>query len=661
MDSALEQQDGEDREPAGLTHTAVRSDATAAPQRRRKTRASSVATARRAVLTQPSARSSRPAPRRRRMTAAVAAAPDDAVAVDEPPLAMTFTDPALLRPLTPHSAEATALCVHVFLDAVQQHPATGAQGAESSVAAAPSSVSLVSFLRDVVEQLGAACVVLDDTDDDDDDDARGSCWFTSPSVPPHSRRGRRGGAATAQPPTHLVASEHAVLTPDLLYYKALGIPIVTPQWLYDAVALGAFPCVVPEVHAHPTYGDGRGKEEGRDGDDSGVSCVTAGPQPQPRLESLLGAEDGEDGDIGYGAVPHVAHPSASPTQTSPRVVAPPPPPVPARAATLRRLHKEVAEAYVPAGQLARRPFFRPLFADRMFYLHVPPIDLATAHAAKPTWRCASRTGCGTYLGDVTAALAQVAALVRVLGGTVTRNLESTYLDVVLDLTGFYDKLAETEGERPSHEPDLSTASMLRALRESLSCAYHDALQRVSQLPGGHAGGATGGSVTPSEAGTAAELAVPIVGIPWLVHSVLAREWTATTPFLLPNHVLAAQVAAAHGGGPPCMSAPAPLPTRDAPRPGDASQGAVWSALMAAAAAPHRKRVRGPSAAMKAPGLQPSTQDAAAMLLDQAPLRAPTAAPTDADDALVRTRICYSEEEEEEDEYDDDEVEALLMR
>ncbi|TPP40776.1 hypothetical protein CGC21_8870 [Leishmania donovani] len=474
---------------------------------------------------------------------------------------------------------AAGLCVLVFLDGL----------ADVDAAAA----TLSSFLRDVVEQLGATCVK----------------------------------------PTHLVVSPHAVLTPDILFCKALGIPIVTPQWLYDAVALGAFPAVLPHVHAHPVYGD-------RQVADAAVAVaapVTAAGVH--RREELLGAEE-DDGDAVESKAVWAG--SKAGTRCPPRCRG---------SSTLRQLRKEVAEEYVPAGEQAMRPFYVPIFQDRMFYLHVPPADLANANAAggdagpRRSSR-ASRDGrSGNYLGDATAALAQVKELLRVLGGTVTRNVESTYLDLVIDLTGFYDNMVElglTAREQQSQQ-------RARALRESLSCAFQEALQRVSLQPVPMDAGAA--STAPAVSPTAP----PVVGIAWLIHSILTRQWTATGPFALTGHPLTVQIATVHpraqvdgtvaasatvpyepatgsvavaapvaedalvaAGASAAMDAlyahtPSAPPSHE--EAAESLSSSVWSAVVAAAAAPHLKQARGPKAALKHASHQLGTQDIAAVLSD----------------------------------------------
>ncbi|KAG5477564.1 hypothetical protein CUR178_05269 [Leishmania enriettii] len=116
----------------------------------------------------------------------------------EPPFSIAFTDIALLRPLASYGEEMSAtvatLRVHVFL------------GGDAAAA------SLSFFLRNVVEQLGAACVVLGS-----DDSGEYPCWFGR-----HKRV--REGWRTAHKPTDLVVSPRASLTPDISFCKALRRP-----------------------------------------------------------------------------------------------------------------------------------------------------------------------------------------------------------------------------------------------------------------------------------------------------------------------------------------------------------------------------------------------------------------------------------------------------
>ncbi|KPI90039.1 hypothetical protein ABL78_0899 [Leptomonas seymouri] len=420
----------------------------------------------------------------------------------EPPLSVTFSDVSRLQRLS--DSDAAEVCVCFSLDEGEER--------EDEIAGSMLAVSAAqfAFLSDVVEQLGATTV--------GDDDQR---WF---------RRSANGGALHVHPrkATHLVVSPDAALTPKILYFKALGIPIVTPQWVYDAIAIGGFPAVVPRLHAHPIFGDLESVVKTRNeksvheavrrefiaadllGDEDGTA-VRERPAQSPFLTKSGNAFDA--GAVGP-PVPTMSSSTASPGGLS---------------STLRRLHKEVADEYVPAGEQAKRPYYRPIFQDCMFYLYVPPIDLVSASApVKHTLQ--KERGNSSYLGDVAAALEQATQLIRVLGGTVTRNIASTFLDAVVDLTGFYKSTVEAGQQQ----------QQCRALRESLSCAYHDALQRLSQIPAAYADAL---ECKPKEAA----LAPPIVGISWLLYSVLQRQRADVQPFVLSAHPLSAQLAALHEG------------------------------------------------------------------------------------------------------------------
>ncbi|KPA79646.1 hypothetical protein ABB37_05436 [Leptomonas pyrrhocoris] len=426
----------------------------------------------------------------------------------EPPLSMAFSDAVLLQRLS--DSDAADVCVRFFIDADDDDDDNGTFEPPLSAAAAE-----FALLRDVVEQLGATTV--GDSD---------SLWFGGSARPHH---GSHGGAwnGPRRKATHLVVGPHTALTPDILYFKALGIPIVTPQWVYDAVAIGAFPVVVPRLHAHPFFGDlvtavharsAKAADEtaelqlvvGADllGDDDGITVRRLSKQ-SPRSTTS---------DAAFCAAAAVESSSVvSPASLS---------------STLRQLHKEVADEYVPAGELAKRPYYRPIFQDRMFYLYVPPIDLASFAAAPPAQRRQQRRGAScSYLGDVTAALEQATQLIRLLGGTVTRNIASTFLDVVIDLTGFYESTVEAGRQQQKQLQH-------RTLRESLTCAYHDALQRLSEMPAADADTVMCATKTITDA-------PPIVGISWLLYSILQRELTDAAPFVLPSHPLSAQLAAVH--------------------------------------------------------------------------------------------------------------------
>ncbi|AIN99028.1 hypothetical protein LPMP_251650 [Leishmania panamensis] len=550
----------------------------------------------------------------------------------ESPFSMTFTDLALLCRLAAEDegggATASELCVHIFLDDVSDVNGDAA-----------SAASLSFFLRDVVEQLGAACDILGG-----DADSRGhSCWF-----------GRQRRTRARRRPTHLVVSPRAALTPDILYCKAVGIPILTPQWLYDAIALGAFPSILPHVHAHPVYGD---QHVG----DAAVAVVGTSVTAAcvPRRDGHLGAEE-DNGDGGRGeavwasakvtlssisshsggsaAVPRARTPAAAPeAQCPPRC---------GSSSTLRQLHKEVADEYIPAGEQALRPFYAPIFQDRMFYLYVPPLDLANASAtggnAGPLRArgVSHNSRSGSYLGDATAALTQVTELLRVLGGTVTRNVASTYLDLVIDLTGFYENMVELGLTTREQQ------GQTRPLRQSLSCAFQEALQRVSLRPVSLNGGAA--ATTP----VAPPMAPPVVGIAWLIHSILTRRWTAADTFVLAGHPLAAQLAAMHlrarvdstvaagatashedatGSGAVAApvvedalvaaGAPAAMDTHTPPAPpshdeaAESPSSSLWSAVMEEAAVSHLKKTRGPQSALKHTIHPLGTQEIATMLGD----------------------------------------------
>jgi hypothetical protein len=429
----------------------------------------------------------------------------------ELPLSMSFSDTTQLERLA--DDDAAGVCVGFFLDDNDDTDDAHMDVDATSVRAA--------FLRDVVEQLGGT--VVDDSDEQ---------WFGCRST----LAGGRSGSPGVHPrkTTHLVVSPHAVLTPGILYFKALGIAIVTPQWVYDAVALGGFPAVVPNLHAHPVFGDATAQEVVEH--DTLAEREAAVPEElRCDVTDLLGEEECATEKRAVSSVsPHSSSRSnvataaagvrVAPTRTtlSTSLLLPPA----GLSSTLRQLHKEVAEEYVPAGEQARRPFYRAIFKDWMFYLYVPPIDLAPAHPAARLTRHARHS----YLGDVAAALEQATQLIRLLGGTVTRNLASTFLDVVVDLTGFYERTIEAGRQQQQH----------RALHESLSCAYHDALQRLSQVPA-----ACAEALRPTSSGTNAP---PIVGISWLLYSILQRKRASVALFLLPAHPLAAQLAAIHHHG-----------------------------------------------------------------------------------------------------------------
>lgn len=500
----------------------------------------------------------------------------------EVPLSTRFSDTSLLHRLP--DKDAAHLRVRIFTD---------------------DAGGVAALLRDVVVQLGASPV--------DDDAIHRSGW-----------------AGQGKKPTHLVASPAALLTPELLFHKARGVPIVTPQWVYDAIAMGGFPVVVPRLHAHPIFGD---RETPAAAVNGGAAVVVTVVDNNTTRELVLGEENEEE----------TRRAALSPLQP---LLQPLPQQQQPMSAQLRQLHKEVAEEYVPAGEQAYRPYYRPIFRDCMVYLYVPPVDLAAAHTSatrrtpktKGTMRNDAQTH--NYFGDVVAALEQATQLVRLLGGTVTRNLGSTYLDLVLDLTGFYEQTIEA-GQQQQQQQQLRQQ---RALGESLSYAYHDALQRLSccQLPPAN-DHADASMASAAEHVSRPSGPPPIVGIAWLVYSILQRQKADVTPFLLAPHPLAASLAALHvkqaavttrcgSSGSESLAAPVapvkvPTPTftdsssslssctpRSAPALSPEwtpSSPAPWPSM--SLAAQQRKCARGPHAAQKDSVHQLDTQEVAAML------------------------------------------------
>ncbi|KAG8339468.1 hypothetical protein TRVL_09704 [Trypanosoma vivax] len=57
-----------------------------------------------------------------------------------------------------------------------------------------------------------------------------------------------------QKPTHMVVGESGELTPAILLAKALGIPVLKSQWVYDAISVGGFPDH-GEQYTHPLFGE----------------------------------------------------------------------------------------------------------------------------------------------------------------------------------------------------------------------------------------------------------------------------------------------------------------------------------------------------------------------------------------------------------------------
>ncbi|RNF24906.1 uncharacterized protein Tco025E_02421 [Trypanosoma conorhini] len=118
----------------------------------------------------------------------------------------------------------------------------------------------IQFLCDVVEQLGGVCL---------------------------SRVFGR-----VRKPTHLVLGGRGELTPMVLLAKALGIPVLTPQWLYDAISLGEFPEVLP-AHLHPIYSasvrptDSRGGGKKEQEEDKYGGTPTHLPRREPSIEDSL--------------------------------------------------------------------------------------------------------------------------------------------------------------------------------------------------------------------------------------------------------------------------------------------------------------------------------------------------------------------------------------
>ncbi|KEG13278.1 hypothetical protein DQ04_01111150 [Trypanosoma grayi] len=143
--------------------------------------------------------------------------------------AMTFTDARLISPLFPSSSSSSP-------------------PPPLRIAVSGEEEGVMQFLWDVVEQLGATCV---------------------PRV-----------FGRVQKPTHLVVEGRGELTPMVLLAKALGIPVLTPQWLYDAIALGAIPKIIPD-HLHPLYNNKSSSESNSQGGPLSGGEASRGVVPHP--------------------------------------------------------------------------------------------------------------------------------------------------------------------------------------------------------------------------------------------------------------------------------------------------------------------------------------------------------------------------------------------
>ncbi|KAF8282478.1 hypothetical protein TcBrA4_0082770 [Trypanosoma cruzi] len=130
-------------------------------------------------------------------------------------LTMAFTDTCLITPLFASEPVAKSSTRH---GVTHLRPPTSPP--QLRVAVAGDDDDGIQFLCDIVEQLGGVCV---------------------PRVFGRVRK-----------PTQLVLEGRGELTPMVLLAKALGIPVLTPQWLYDAIGLGAFPKII-RAHLHPIY------------------------------------------------------------------------------------------------------------------------------------------------------------------------------------------------------------------------------------------------------------------------------------------------------------------------------------------------------------------------------------------------------------------------
>ncbi|KAF5224623.1 hypothetical protein ECC02_002262 [Trypanosoma cruzi] len=176
-------------------------------------------------------------------------------------LTMAFTDTCLITPLFASEPAAKSSTRH---GVTHLRPSTSPP--QLRVAVTGDDDDGIQFLCDIVEQLGGVC------------------------VPRLFGRVRK--------PTHLVLEGRGELTPMVLLAKALGIPVLTPQWLYDAIGLGAFPKII-RAHLHPIYsthvtnsdddtcsGGGSGKEEN---DEKGGR---SGATPMHSLRRDAGVEKG---------------------------------------------------------------------------------------------------------------------------------------------------------------------------------------------------------------------------------------------------------------------------------------------------------------------------------------------------------------------------------
>lgn len=280
------------------------------------------------------------------------------------------------------------------------------------------------------------------------------------------------------------------------------------------------------------------------------------------------------------------------------------------------------EEQIPAGQQWERPYYRPILQNLMFYLYVPPDG---------EWR--GPASAHRVSGVATTVLEQVAELIRILGGTVTRNIESDFLDVVIDLLEFAEVTAQvaataaTALQEKNEESPSNHDKRPVDLHESLSLAYQSALHCISEsLQPQHSISAAalshhkvrrGGVQQPSSSTSSAATRAtpPIVGAPWLIYTVISRQLTDVTPFLRQSHPLQlslAKAAAALSGGAALNE------STIQPHPHNTTRDAAAAIFADAAVAPGRKLKAGPRTSRKEAAAQLDTQQIELVLHQNVP-------------------------------------------
>ncbi|CAD2217339.1 hypothetical protein ADEAN_000481700 [Angomonas deanei] len=329
------------------------------------------------------------------------------------------------------------------------------------------------FIYDVIRQLGAECVEDYYFEETDQPKKVGKKQpKTDPSTARSNSNKKLKLYTRAQSrPTHLVLEPDADLSPLILLCKALGVEIVTPQWVYDAVQLGTLPAIVPSLHLHQRYGD----------------LDREGAEEALTTSDFVALDDHYNKD-----------------------------------SAIQRLNKEffakvLVEEIYPYGERWCRPLYKPILYNCCIHLVTPEDTLTEAISAHRS-----------LLEGPMDALLQVTELIRVLGGTIGRSLDPhARVDLILNLEGFYTSSLHEESPVA-----VDTNAHPNNVCESLNGIVQSALQYMESLKASDPPEDKPVSDDNDNTSDKDNEAVPVVRIEWLVYSIVKREKVPIRPFIV---------------------------------------------------------------------------------------------------------------------------------